>query len=114
MLYELSRIILPTSQYLDNSNLFFNKSISSCKNGCSLEETYIYKFNTWMNIFPAKKYFNYSVINDLHLEIKTSNVFEILIYGFNYNESNYNEELIYQGELDGNIEHNIQINNFQK
>ena len=55
MLYELSRIILPTSQYLDNSNLFFNKSISSCKNGCSLEETYIYKFNTWMNIFPAKK-----------------------------------------------------------
>lgn len=114
MLYELARIILPTTQYLNYSNLFFNKTVSCCAVNNSLCDVSVYKFNTWMNIFPAKKYHTYTNIDDLFLQMKVNYDSEILIYGFNYNESTYNEELIYQGKLNKNIEQPIKINNFEK
>lgn len=114
MIYELSRVVLPTIKYLNNTNLFFNKTTSVCEINNILKELYVYKFNTWMNIFPAKKYHTYSVIDNLFLQIRVDNNVEIQIYGFNYNEAIYNEDLIYQGKLEANVEHKIPINNFEK
>ncbi len=110
ILYELSRLILPTSEFINNENLFVNKEIKSCQFKNQYKAVHYYKFNTWMNIFPAKKYFYYCNLEDLYLDIELDIDAEVLVYGFNYNEAFEDcDELIIKTQLTSNEAKQIKI-----
>ena len=54
-LHLLSQIILPTSEFINNTELFIKHEFSDIDFDGSIKKVGIYKFNTWMNMFAGKK-----------------------------------------------------------
>lgn len=114
-LNELSRIITPQKEFIDYTNLFFHKErLTLSQKDNDLTNVYVYKFNTWMNIFASKKYFQYCVLNDLYLSIRLDKSAQIMVYGFNYNEISNNEDILYSGNIEANEIKDIKIENAEQ
>ena len=86
MNYELARIILPTPEWKDQAELFMRSG--------SEREIYInkhhtkaklYEFNTWMNMFAAKKYYKYCDLGELYLKLNIKGSYHLQVIGSNYN-----------------------------
>lgn len=83
VLYKLAQVILPTCEYLDNEELFLRKEEKCLKLTDQLEPSLVYKFNTWMNTFAAKKYYYYCDLGELYLNISVTGSCVVNIYGTN-------------------------------
>lgn len=84
-LYELSRIVMPALNFLDYKELFINKHENICEFNNSLKNVNEYKFNTWMNLFAAKKYFYYCDLGNVYLKINAKGQYQVKIIGSNLN-----------------------------
>src|SRR5574344_1600456 len=84
-LYELSRIVMPTLNFLDYKELFVNKNENLCEFNSSLKNVNEYKFNTWMNLFASKKYFYYCDLDNIYLKINANGKYQVKVVGSNLN-----------------------------
>lgn len=84
-LNELARIVMPTGEYLDYTDLFLRKKIGTCFLDGVLKEVNIYKYDTWMNLFAAKKYYHYCDLGSLYLKLNVEGKYKIVVTGVNRN-----------------------------
>jgi len=84
MNYEISRILLPTSEWKDYTKLFVRCKNEQmlCINGHYIH-TRLYEFNTWMNLFAAKKYYKYCDLGELYLKLHIKGSYHLQIIGSN-------------------------------
>lgn len=82
----LQRVVFPEIKDIACDELFLRKTENVCrafgKQTTSVCELY---FNTWMNLFAAKKWFYYTVITDLYLGLDIQGDFSVEIIGSNRN-----------------------------
>ena len=76
-LIELSRLIIPTASFVDNTELFVNKEESQCYINSAMRDCNVYKFNTWMNMFAPKKHYYYCDLGDIYLRLEASIFFRL-------------------------------------
>lgn len=114
-MYNLSRVILPNIEFIDNMELFVNITQKQCFTNKVLHQLKEYKFNTWMNIFPAQKYFNYCCLDDLYLNLKINKDCTVIVKAKNYNEAfpDYEDDIAII-EINANQEAYIKIDNPEK
>lgn len=111
-LYELARIVLPPADYFEHTELFVRHSRKEIDFGGSLQSAHVYKFNTWMNIFCAQKYFKYCAIENLYLQIRTDRDCEIVFSNLIFNEALANPDTtIKTVKISANTDHQIEIEN---
>ena len=80
---ELARIVMPTSEYLNFMHLFLNKEEKACEINGILQKANVYKFNTWMNLFAAKKYYHYCDLGKLFLKLDIEGCYQVTVVGSN-------------------------------
>lgn len=85
MLYEISRMVLPTGSFINYTTLFINKEEKAVVMNGSMRDCNIYKFNTWMNMFAAKKYCFYCELGNIYLKLHIEGVYKLLVTGSNKN-----------------------------
>lgn len=111
-LYELARIVLPTADYADYTDLFVRHETKEIVFGGHLQQVHSLKFDTWMNIFAAKKYFKYCTLTDLYLLIKTDCDCEVVISNIEYSQAeDSGTETIKSAKLTKGTGHQIKIDN---
>ena len=104
-LYELARMVMPTSNFINNTELFVNKEIRTCKINGTMRECNVYKFNTWMNMFAAKKHYYYCELGDIYLRIEADGRYILQVTGSNRNTAfNRIDEQLINLECKGNTE----------
>lgn len=104
-LYELARMVMPTSNFINNTELFVNKEIRTCKINGTMRECNVYKFNTWMNMFAAKKHYYYCELGDIYLKIEADGRYILQVTGSNRNTAfNRIDEQLINLECKGNTE----------
>ena len=84
-LNEISRVVLPDANYSANTELFVRLQEKSLKFFDVFERVSVYHFNTWMNTFAAKKYYDYCELGNLFLKVKVNGRAQIKIVGSNRN-----------------------------
>ena len=84
-LNRIANIVMPTSEYVDYSNLFLNKEEGECYFNGYLQKVNIYKFNTWMNLFAAKKYYYYCDLGNIYLKLNIEGKYKVTVTGVNRN-----------------------------
>ena len=111
-LYELARIVLPTADYADHTDLFVRHAKKEILFGGHLQQVHSLKFDTWMNIFAAKKYFKYCALTDLFLLVKADRDCEIVISNIRYSEAEDNgTQTVKSAKLTKGTKHQIEIEN---
>lgn len=104
-LYELSRIVMPTSDFVDNVELFVNQEEAPCYINGAIKNCNIYKFNTWMNMFAPKKHYFYCELGDIYLKLKVKGRYILQVVGSNSNKAfDRIDEILINQEYDGNQE----------
>ncbi len=68
-LYTLSRIVFPDSDFEKDKELFYRK------------KDVVMSFDTWMNLFAAKKWYSYCALGKLYLKVTASGEARIDIFG---------------------------------
>ena len=112
-LIELSRLIIPTASFVDNTELFVNKEESQCYINSAMRDCNVYKFNTWMNMFAPKKHYYYCDLGDIYLRLEASGHYILQVTGSNRNAAfNRIDNIILNLECDGNTK--IKIPNAEK
>ncbi len=84
-MYEISRLVLPSSNFIEYSKLFVRKDIKECFMHGQLANVNIYKFNTWMNLLAAKKYYFYCDLGDIYLKLNIDGNYKLQVIGSNRN-----------------------------
>lgn len=113
MLHEISRMVLPTSNFIDFTELFVNKEEKDCSLNGTMRSCNVYKFNTWMNLFAAKKHYYYCELNDIYLKIEAEGQYILQVTGSNRNVAfDRIDDILVDIECDGNIE--VKIPNAEK
>ena len=111
-LHLISQIILPTSEFINNTELFIKHEFSDIDFDGSIKKVGIYKLNTWMNMFAGKKYNKYCDFNNLYLNLEIEGHYKLLITGSTYNVAyDVTDEIISDTYCDGNV--TIKIPNFE-
>lgn len=88
-LYTLSRIVFPDSDFEKDKELFYRK-----KDG-------VMSFDTWMNLFAAKKWYSYCALGKLYLKINVIGKAGIEIFGHVLKEAeNLDSELLYSVDIE--------------
>lgn len=82
-MHEILRTIVPTEEYCPIENLFVNKKDSCCEFNGKLTNVCLYQFNTWMNLFAAKKYYYYCDLGNLYLKLKVKGNYKVIVTGCN-------------------------------
>lgn len=104
-LYELSRIVMPTSDFVENVELFVNQEEAPCYINGAIKNCNIYKFNTWMNMFAPKKHYFYCELGDIYLKLKVKGRYILQVVGSNSNKAfDRIDEILINQEYDGNQE----------
>ncbi len=110
----LQRIVMPGIRDRDCRDLFFRFDTVECQ---AFGETYVKMeelyFNTWMNLFAAKKWFHYGALENLFLKLDVTGDFSVEIVGSRRNTVFFHidEKLLFQeyknnhGEVLIEIEH---------
>ena len=82
-LNELARIVMPISEYINYSALFVNEEEKQCYIDGLFQKVNVHKFDTWMNLFAAKKYFDYCDLGDIYLKMDIEGAYRVTITGVN-------------------------------
>ena len=82
---EIIRVVMPPADFIDNTELFVNKEDNECYINGKLANVNEYKFNTWMNLFAAKKYYYYCDLGNVYLDLKIKGQYKLQITGSNRN-----------------------------
>lgn len=82
---EIIRVVMPPADFIDNTELFVNKEDNECYINGKLANVNEYKFNTWMNLFAAKKYYYYCDLGNVYLDLKVKGQYKLQITGSNRN-----------------------------
>lgn len=110
----LQRILMPEAKDRDYSELFMRSEVVECNAfGKSLNVLRERYFNTWMNVFAAKKWFHYAELSNLYLCLDVSGTYCIEVIGSNRNMA-YNridERLFFKEYVDQNCPVSISIQN---
>ena len=105
-LYTLLRIVFPDSDFEQDKELFYRKKDS------------VMSFDTWMNLFAAKKWYSYCSLGKLYLKIVASGKAKIDLYGHMLKETeNLDSELLSSVDIDfgyGQSEKVIYVENAEK
>ncbi|NBJ92679.1 glycosyltransferase [Parablautia muri] len=110
----LQRVVMPGVKERDCQKLFFRFSQTECmafgEPLVALNELY---FNTWMNLFAAKKWFHYGAVRNLFLKLDIKGDFCVEIVGSNQNAAygHIDEKLIFEEFRDNQEERYIKIDN---
>ncbi len=113
MLNEISRMVMPTSAFVDNTELFVNKEEAPCFINGAMRDCNIYKFNTWMNMFAAKKHYYYCELGDIYLKFEIEGSYILQVTGSNRNVAfDRLDDILVNQECNGNTE--IKIPNADK
>lgn len=80
---EVSRIVFPQINFVDNKELFVNKTEETINLDGEIKNVAVSKFNTWMNLFAAKKYYYYCDLGDLYLKLDIEGSYIIRVIGSN-------------------------------
>lgn len=85
-LHILSRVVFPDADFGDNHELFYRCS----ENALPFEDGALkiarkYRFDTWMNLFAAKKWYDYCELGRLYLRIEAIGKIRVEILGHNLN-----------------------------
>ena len=113
MLYELSRLIMPTASFIDFEDLFINKEYKDCFINGALKTCNIYKFNTWMNVFASKKHYHYCNLGDIYIKLEAEGNYIVTVTGSNRNPAfGRIDDVLTSKECNGNVE--IKIPNANK
>ncbi len=83
--YELFRVVFPTPEFADHERLFVNKRNSLIEMDSGLVDAREYRFNTWMNVFAARKFYHYCDLGNLYLRLDIEGDYIIKITGSNRN-----------------------------
>ena len=84
-IYELARIVMPTAEYSNFQDLFINKEEKTIYIDKTLQNVNVYHFNTWMNMFAAKKHYRYCDLGKLYLKLDIEGSYQITVTGSNRN-----------------------------
>ena len=88
-LYTLSRIVFPDSDFEKDIELFYRQKGN------------MMSFDTWMNLFAAKKWYSYCILGKLYLKVTASGKARIDLIGHNLNESaNTDNRLLSSVDID--------------
>jgi hypothetical protein len=68
--YELARIVFPTPEWQDYTELFVRERGSGLQINGKYAAVKRYKFDTWMNLFAAEKYYHYCDLGKLYLNLR--------------------------------------------
>lgn len=83
--YTLSRMVRPDADFADSEELFFRtEDVVRSFGSNSLAEAKKFSFDTWMNLFAAKKWYRYCALGGLYLKICATGNFYIELIGHNY------------------------------
>ncbi len=82
-LNEITRIVFPQIGFVDNKELFVNKTEETINLDGEIKNVAVSKFNTWMNLFAAKKYYYYCDLGDLYLKLDIEGSYIIRVIGSN-------------------------------
>lgn len=104
--YTLSRMVLPDADFYDSEDLFFRVSEAEHPfNGQLGARARKFSFDTWMNLFAAKKWYRYCDLGELYLELSAVGNFYLEVTGHSVdahfgvkNESLYAKEYTSDGE----------------
>ncbi|AEF84972.1 conserved hypothetical protein [Treponema primitia ZAS-2] len=82
-LYPLSNVVLPPPNFLHYKGLFYwhHKDLGN------LEQGDVYQFNTWMNLFGAKKWYAYCDLGEIYLRLNITGAYQLQIMGTNQNHA---------------------------
>ena len=104
-LYELSRLVMPTGNFINNIELFVNKEQKPCLINGAMRNCNVYKFNTWMNLFAPKKHYYYCDLGEIYLKIEAEGNYILQVTGSNRNPAfNRIDDIILTLECRGNTE----------
>ena len=81
-IHKLSKVIFPQTDFIDSKELFVNKSVEVVKINNTNRNVMVSSFDTWMNLFPAKKYYKY--VNKSIIIILLYNSFKRCNYVFSF------------------------------
>lgn len=81
--YELQRHVMPTTEFTEFSELFVNISDTILSHNNEFIKAKAYKFNTWMNMFAAKKHYHYCDIGEIYLKLKIQGSYRVQVVGTN-------------------------------
>ena len=88
-LFTLSRIVFPDSDFAQDIDLFYRK------------KEYVMSFDTWMNLFAAKKWYSYCALGKLYLKVSATGKARIDLYGHMLKKTeNLNNKLLSSVEVD--------------
>ena len=85
MNHLLSSIILPRPDFSNQQELFVREFRMSMDFGNGLTEAIEYRFDTWMNLFPAKKYYTYCNLDRIFCRLEIDGACIVKISGYNRN-----------------------------
>ncbi|MBQ3117280.1 MAG: glycosyltransferase [Alphaproteobacteria bacterium] len=81
--YEIARIVMPTASFSSYTNLFLNTNTQQIEIEGKLQSVTELRFDTWMNLFAAKKYNHYCDLGNIYLKLNIKGKYKILVTGCN-------------------------------
>ncbi len=84
--YLLQKFVFPSIEEQDCQNLFVRKFEAKCNAfGSNLSDVVEYRFDTWMNLFAAAKWFHYCDLGKISLGIRAIGDYIVEIVGAKHN-----------------------------
>jgi GT2 family glycosyltransferase len=80
-LYTLSNVVLPPLNFSHYKDLFYRYERIVESQG----KIDIYQFDTWMNLFGAKKWYEYCDLGELYLKLNVTGAYHLQVSGVNFN-----------------------------
>lgn len=84
-LYLLADVAMPTPEFVDFQELFLRKKTACVNYQSVLQPVSVWQFDTWMNLFAAKKYYQFCDLGKIFLKIDVSSSCEVQIWSCNTN-----------------------------
>lgn len=111
----ISRIILPSAEYADDTDLFVRHREEELLYRGKLQKVHVFRFNTWANILAAGTYQRYCAIDDLFLQVKTDCDCDVVLSNLKYTEGIFSpDETIRTQEIVKGKYYQIQVDSPQK
>lgn len=79
--YTLQRLVMPTTEFADNTRLFVNKYEKYARILSENSNLIEYKFNTWMNMFAASKWDKYCDLGNIYLRLNIVGKYKVQVIG---------------------------------
>lgn len=95
LMFTLSRIVFPDSDFEKDKELFFRYEKFGEPVVCK------YRFDTWMNLFAARKWYSYCALGKLYLKVSACGKAKIELYGHNLDGAHSSDDsLLFSHDYD--------------